>query len=78
MTPTIRAPIPAKLTEDEFNNGYKTYRRLKELLQPLGESQFMRLTREYHTLNYRNYKDMSEFLDHDKSLEEQIDATYVR
>lgn len=77
MTPTITAPIQLKLTEDEFNDGYKMYKRLKELLQPSGEIQFMRLTREYYTLNYRSYKDMYEFLDHVKSLEEQIDATNV-
>ena len=78
MTPTITAPIQAKLTEDEFNDGYKMYKRLKELLQPSGETQFMRLTREYYTLNYRDYKNVSEFLDHVKSLEEQIDATNVK
>ena len=78
MTPTITAPIQAKLTDDEFNDGYRMYKRLKELLQPSGETQFMRLTREYYTLNYRNYKDVSEFLDHVKSLEEQIDATEVK
>ncbi len=37
----------------------------------------MRLTREYYTLKYRNYKDVSKFLDHVKSLEEQISATNV-
>ena len=77
MTPTITAGIQAKLTEDEFNDGYKMYQRLKELLQPMGETQFMRLTREYYTLSYRNYGNISEFLDHIKLLEEQIDATKV-
>ena len=37
----------------------------------------MRLTREYYTLNYRNFKDVSKFLDHVKSLEEQINTTNV-
>lgn len=86
MTPTITGPIQAKLTEDEFNDGYKMYKRLKELLllQPPssgggGEIQFMRLDREYYTLNYRrDHKDMNEFLDHVKSLEEQIEATNVK
>ena len=78
MTPTITAPIQAKLAEEEFNNRYKMYKRLKELLQPSGKTQFMRLTREYYTLNYRNYKDVFEFLDHVKSLEEQIDATNIK
>lgn len=80
MTPTITGPIQGKLTEDEFNDGYKMYKRLKELLsQPpsRGEMQLMRLYREYYTLNYRNHKDMYDFLDHVKSLEEQIDVTNV-
>lgn len=77
MTPMITAPIQAKLTEEEFNNGYKIYKRLKELLQLLGKMQFMHLTRKYNILNYRNYKDVSEFLNNIKFLEEQIDATNV-
>lgn len=77
MTPTISAGIQAKLTEDHFNDGYKMFSRLKELLQPTGETQFMRLTREYYTLDYRDFHNISEFLDHIKLLEEQIDATKV-
>lgn len=77
ITATVTAPIQVKLTEDEFNDRYKMYKRLKELLQPSGEIQFMRLTREYYTLNYRSNKDTYEFLDHVKSLEEQIYATNV-
>ncbi len=38
----------------------------------------MRLTREYYTLNNRNYKDVSEFPDHVKLLKKQIDATDVK
>lgn len=53
------------------------YRRQKKLLQPSGKHHFMHLSREYYTLDYRNYKDMSEFLNHVKSSEEQIDATNV-
>ncbi|MCJ1467041.1 hypothetical protein MMC07_005663 [Pseudocyphellaria aurata] len=77
MTPTISGPIQAKLTDDQFNDGYKMYSRLKELLQPTGETQFMRLTREYYTLNFKDFGNISEFLDHIKLLEEQIDATKV-
>lgn len=40
MTPTITAGIQAKLIEDGFNDGYKIYQRLKELLQPVGETKF--------------------------------------
>ena len=46
MTPTITAGIQAKPIEDVFNDRYKMYQRLKELLQPTGETQFMRLRRE--------------------------------
>lgn len=78
MTPMITALIQAKLTKEEFNNGYKIYKRLKELLQPLGETQFICLTQEYYILNYHNFKDVSKFLDHVKSLEKQIDTTNVK
>lgn len=47
MTPTITAGIRAKIIEDAFNDRYKMYQGLKELLQPMGETQFMRLRREY-------------------------------
>ncbi len=77
MTSTITAPIQAKLTKDKFNDGYKMCKRLKKLLQPSGKTQFMRLTWEYYPLNNRNCKDVFGFLDHVKSLEEQIDATDV-
>lgn len=51
------------------------YKRLKELLQPLAKTQFMCLTWECYTLNYRNDKNVSWFLDYPKALEEHIDAT---
>lgn len=38
----------------------------------------MRLTQEYYTLNYHNYKNVFELLDHIKFLEEQINATNVK
>lgn len=40
--------------------------------------QFMRLTWEYYTLNYHNYKDVSKFLNHIKSLEKQIDIRKIK
>ena len=44
MTSTITAPIQAKLTKNGFNNRYKMYKRLKELLHPSGKTQFMGLS----------------------------------
>ena len=77
MTPIITTGIQAKQTEDEFNDGYKMYWRLKELLQPMGETQVMRLTQEYYTLSYQIFGNISEFFNHIKLLEEQINATKI-
>ena len=70
MTPTIIVQIQAKLTDNKFNDSYKMYKCLKKLLQSSGKIQFICLTQEYYILNYYNYKDVSEFLDYVKSLEE--------
>lgn len=77
MTPTISPAVKRKLTEAEFDNGYLMISRLTSLLQPKGDAQFMRLTREYYTLSASTFKDIPEFLTHIKVLEEQIDATNV-
>lgn len=77
MTPTIGSKMKNKLKDEHFNNSYKMLLRIKEELEPTGDAQFMRLTKEYYSLNIKDYKDMSEFLDKVKKLEEQIDATKV-
>lgn len=77
MTLTITNSIKQKLKAEEFNNGYLMLQRLITLLQPTGETQFLRLTRELYTLRYSDFKDVSEFLTRVKVLEEQIAATKV-
>jgi len=77
LTPTLSPSIKRKLSEREFNDGYLMLSRLQVLLQPTGDTQFMRLTKEYYTLDFSNFKDMSDFLTHIKVLEERIDATNV-
>ncbi|KAG6989817.1 hypothetical protein G7Y79_00063g093680 [Physcia stellaris] len=77
MTPTIGTKMKNKLKDEHFNNSYKMLLRIKEELEPIGDAQFMRLTKEYYSLNIKDYKDMSEFLDKVKQLEERIDATKV-
>ena len=77
MTPTISPAVKRKLTEAEFNNGYQMITRLTALLAPKGEAQFMRLSREYYTLQLSHFKDIPELLTRIKELEEQIDATKV-
>lgn len=77
MTPTISPHVKQKLTEAEFNDGYLMLSRLRVLLQPTGSSEFMRLSKEYYTLQHKSFKSMSEYLTHIKVLEEKINATKV-
>lgn len=77
MTPTISPGVQQKLTELEFNDGYLMLTRLRTLLQPTGSSEFMRLSKEYYTLNFNQFKTVPEYLTQIKLLEEKIDATKV-
>ena len=77
MTPTISPGVQQKLTEAEFNDGYLMLSRLRTLLQPTGSSEFMRLSKEYYTLQFKQFKTIPEYLTHIKVLEEKIDATKV-
>ena len=77
MTPTISPRIQQKLTESEFNDGYLMLTRLQILLQPTGSSEFMRLSKEYYTLQFKAFKTVPDYLTHIKVLEEKIDATKV-
>ena len=62
MTPTISRVVKRKLTELEFNDGYLMLSRLQVLLQPSGSSEFMRLSKEYYSLQYNVFKSMSDYL----------------
>lgn len=77
IVPTISTGIKQRLSEAHFDDGYLLLSRLKELLQPLGETQFMRLQRELYTLDSHDFKDSSDLFTHIKILEEQIDSTKV-
>ncbi|KAF6238752.1 hypothetical protein HO173_003259 [Letharia columbiana] len=77
MTPTISPGVQQKLTEAEFNDGYLMLTRLRTILQPTGFSEFMRLSKEYYTLQFKAFKTIPEYLTHIKVLEEKIDATKV-
>ncbi|KAL8640963.1 MAG: hypothetical protein Q9226_008686, partial [Calogaya cf. arnoldii] len=69
--------IQQKLSESHFNDAYLLFARLKELLQPVGEAQFIRLQRKLYTLDTRSFESSSELLDKIKSLEDQIDSTKI-
>ena len=77
MTPTISPGVQQKLTEADFNDGYLMLISLKVHCQPTGSSEFMRLSKEYYTLQFKAFKSVSEYLTHIKVLEERIDATKV-
>ena len=66
-----------KLSEEDFNDGYLMLQKVISLLQPLGETEFMTLTKEYYTIDYSKFSSMSEYLTHMKVLEERIKATTV-
>ena len=75
LVPTISTSIKQRLSESHFDNGYSLLLRLRELLQPVGNIQFMRLTKELYTLELGIDEDPSQLLTRLKILEEQIDAT---
>ena len=76
MTPTLSTSVKSKLTEEEFNDGYKMYQRLI-VLQPNRTAQFMRYTREYYSLKYAGDEPIDAFHTRVKVLEERIDKTKV-
>ena len=75
MIPTISPGVQLKLTEVEFNDGFLMLTKLRIELQPLGSSEFIRLSKEYYTLQFKAFKLISEYLTRIKVLEEKIDAT---
>jgi hypothetical protein len=77
MTLIITNFIKQKLRAKKFNDGYVMLNRLTALLQLIDETQFLRLTRELYTLQYSDFKDVSEFLTRVKVLKEQVAATKV-
>lgn len=77
ITPTISPRVQLKLTEAEFNNGFLILTKLRIELQPSGSSKFIRLSKEYYTLQFKSFKSIPEYLTRVKVLEKKIDATKV-
>ena len=77
MTPTISPGIQLILSEAEFNNDFLMLTKLRIELQPGGNSEFMRLSKEYYTLQFKSFKSIPEYLTRIKVLEEKIDSTKV-
>ena len=51
--------------------------RIKKKLQSSDNVQFMKLIQKYYSLNFKNFKDMSKFLNHVKVLKKRIDVTNI-
>ena len=51
--------------------------RLQFLLHPIGSSEFMRLLKEYYTLQFKAFKTIPKYLTYIKLLEEKIDTIKV-
>ena len=77
ITPTISPGIQLKLTEAEFNNGYLILIKLRIELQPGGDSEFIRLSKEYYTLQFKLFKLVPEYLTRIKVLEVKINSTKI-
>lgn len=77
MTPTISLGIQLKLTEAEFSNGFLILSKLRIELQPSTSLEFIRLSKEYYTLQFESFKSIPEYLTRIKILEEKINATKV-
>ena len=77
MTPTISVHVKPRLDTGDFNCGFKMMTHVTELYRPQGDGEFMRLTKEYYTLEYVSFESVTAYLTHIKSLEERILATNV-
>ena len=77
MTPTISGGVKQKLKADDFDCGFRMLTHITALFQPTGDGEFMRLTKEYYSLRYGDYRSMTDYLTTMKLLEERIRATKV-
>ena len=67
-----------KLKNEHFNNSYKMLLKIKEELKLIDDAQFMKFTKNYYSLNIKDFKNMSKFLNKIKKLKKQIDVTKVK
>ena len=77
MTPTISGSVKQKLKTNAFDNGFLMMNQLIAIYAPKGDTEFIRLTREYYSLRYDNYSSITAYLTQIKTLEERIRNTNV-
>jgi len=74
---TLLKSIKQKFIKAEFNNGYLILLRLRFLLYPLNNIEFIRLLKKYFTLLYNTFLNINTYFTYIKVLKEKIDVTKV-
>jgi hypothetical protein len=77
ITLTLHADVKAKLHEDDFNDAFKMMTHLKELYEPLTDTEFFMLMRELLGLRYADFSTTEDYLLHLRSLNDCITRTKV-
>ena len=77
MTFTIDTKMKNKFKNEHFNNNYKMLLKIKKELKLIDDAQFMKFTKNYYSLNIKNFKNISKFLNKIKKLKKQIDVTKI-
>lgn len=72
MTPTVSDSIKQKVQTNALNNGFLMMNQLTDICAAKGEAEFMRLTREYYSLNFDEYDSITAYLTKIETLEERI------
>lgn len=78
MTPRMTWEVKQMFEELHYDGGHLMLKRLEELLQPIKDAQFLKLTKEFYSLKTVDFSSMSEFLTHVNVLSEKFIATKVR
>ena len=73
----ISSDVKRKLIEIEFNNEYFILTHLQIFLQSSESSKFMRLSKKYYFLQFKQFNSISDYLTHIKVLKETIDVTKI-
>ena len=77
ITPTLSKEISLRLYQEDFDDGYRMWNHIREIIQPTGESEWIRLNKELFRARFYDFESADQFFTHIKTLSEQIEATQV-
>ena len=72
ITPTISIHVKSRLDTKDFNCEFKIITHVTKLYRPQKDGEFIRLIKEYYTLEYVSFELIIAYLTHIKSLKERI------